>query len=114
MFEGATIDDLKKNGTWAKAIIVENEKHGTPLGATTENKETVASVFFEVEKGKRLQIAKHVDFLDIEGITRDNNVYYLNLAIIGEGKLYISDKILYKETIEQRLKTLTILVPIYQ
>lgn len=113
IFEGATIDDLKEHGTRVKSIIIESEEHGKPSITTTENKETLVDIFFEDEKGKRIQIAKHVDFVDLEGITRDNNIYYLNLAVMGEGKFYISDKILYTETTEERFKTLTILIPIY-
>ena len=101
IFEGATIDDLKEHGTSVKAITMESEEHIS------------INVFFEDEKGKRFQIAKQVDFVDIEGITRDNKIYDLNLAIIGEGKFYISDKVLYTETTEERFKTLTILIPIY-
>lgn len=113
LFEGATTDDLKERGTHAKAIIVESKEHGIPFTATTENKEISIDVFLEDEKGKRFQIAERVDFLDIEGITKDNDIYYLNLTMIEGGKLYISDKILYLETIEERFKTLTILIPIY-
>lgn len=114
MFEGATIDDLKERGTPVKAIIVESKERGTSPAATEENKEQLTNVFIENEKDRRFQIAENIDFIDIEGISRDNNIYYLNLAIIGDGKLYISDKILYTETTEERFKTLTILIPIYQ
>lgn len=100
MFEGTTIDDLKERGTHAKAIIAKNN-------------ETSIDIFYEDEKGEIHQIAERIDFLDIEGITKDNNIYYLNLTMIEDGKLYTSDKILYIETIEERFKTLTILVPIY-
>lgn len=113
LFEGATIDDLKERGTPVTAIIVDSKERGTPFTATTENKETSIDVFLEDEKGKRFQIAERVDFLDIEGITKNNDIYYLNLTMIEGGKLYISDKILYLETIEERFKTLTLLIPIY-
>jgi hypothetical protein len=113
IFEGATNDDLKERGIQVKAIIVESIERGTPFTATTENKEISSNVFLEDEKGKRFQIAERVDFLDIEGLTKNNDIYYLNLTMIEGGKLYISDKILYLETIEERFKTLTILIPIY-
>ena len=113
LFEGATIDDLKERGTHVKAIILESKERGTPLTAAIANKESLINVFFEDEEGKKFQMAEGIDFLDIEGITKDNDIYYLNLTMIEEGKLYISDNILYLETIEERFKTLTILIPIY-
>lgn len=112
VYEGATTDDLKEHGTPVTAIIVESKERGTPLVATVENKDKLIDVFLEDEEDhKRFQIAKGVDFVDIEGITKDNDIYHL--MMVGEGKLYIADNILYLETIEERFKTLTILIPIY-
>lgn len=112
VFEGITTEDLKERGIQATAIIVETKERGTPFVATVENKDQLINVFLENEKdNKRFQIAGNVDFVDIEGITKDNNIYHV--IMVGEGKLYIADNILYLETTEERFKTLTILIPIY-
>ncbi len=68
-------------------------------------------VFVEDNKESKLKIAQNVDFVDIEGLTKDNDIYYV--MMIGKGELHIADYILHKESVEQQLKTLTILVPLY-
>ena len=112
VFEGVTTEDLKERGIPVTTIIVESKERGVPFTATVENKEQLINVFLENEEdNRRFQIAENVDFVDIEGITNNNNIYHV--MMVGEGKLYIADNILYLETIEERFKTLTILIPIY-
>lgn len=112
VYEDATTDDLKERGTPVTAIIVKSKERGTPLASTKENKELFIDVFLENEEdNKTFQIAEGVDFVDIYGITKDDNTYYI--MMITEGKLYIADNIQYVETVEERFRTLTILIPIY-
>lgn len=99
VYENATTDDLKERGTSVTAIIMKKN-------------DQLIDIFFENEKENgRFQIAKNVDFVDIYGITKDNDIYYT--MMMGEGEIYIADNILYTESTEERFKTFTILIPIY-
>jgi hypothetical protein len=109
VYQGTTADDIKENGTYVTAIVV---KSRDPL---IEN--SLIDVFLETinkkdeKDNRRFQIAESVDFVDIEGITKNNYIYHI--MMVGEGELYIADRILYTESTEERFKTVTILIPIY-
>jgi hypothetical protein len=109
VYESATTDDLKENGTYTTAIVVKSRDPSIKNPLIDVFLETVHT---EDEKDNtRFQIAEVVDFVDIYGITKYNEKYYV--MTVGEGELYIADKILYMESIEERYRTLTILIPMY-
>jgi|SRR3972149_11041698 len=97
-YDGTTIDYLKEHGTMATSIII-------------EKKNFLVDVYIEDEQNNKKRIAQDVDFVNIEGITKDNDVYHITM--ISEGEIYIADDILYKESIEEQFKTLTLLIPIF-
>ena len=98
IYDGTTRDHLEKNGLLATSIIV-------------KKRDDVADIFLEDEKNNRKQIAEGIDFVDIEGITKDNKIYYI--TIIAEGEIYIADRVLYRESTEEEYRTVTMLIPIY-
>ena len=98
IYDGTTRDYLEKNGLATTSIIV-------------KKRDDVIDVFLEYEKNNRKQIAEGVDFTDIEGITKDNKIYYITMIV--EGELYIADRILYRESTEEEYRTVTLLIPIY-
>ena len=98
IYDGTTRDHLEKNGLLATSIIV-------------KKRDEVADIFLEDEKNNRKQIAEGIDFVDIEGITKDNKIYYI--TIIAEGEIYIADRVLYRESTEEEYRTVTMLIPIY-
>lgn len=101
VYKGTTIEYLKEHGVITTSIIIKKKDSDNDL----------IDIFLEDEKNNQTQIAEDVDFVDIEGITKDNNVYHI--AMIAEGELYIADYILYSESIEEQFRTLTLLIPIY-
>ncbi len=97
-YENITTDYLKEHGTMVSSIII-------------KKREDLLDVFLEDEGGEKTQIAKLVDFVSIEGITKDNKLYHI--MMVSEGEFYILDYILYKESVDEEFKTLALLIPIY-
>lgn len=98
-YKGTTTAFLQTHGTEVTSIIIDKKDN------------ELIDVFVEDSKESKMKIAQNVDFVDIEGLTKDNDVYYV--MMIENGELHIADYVLYKESVEQQFKTLTVLVPLY-
>lgn len=98
-YKGTTLVFLQTHGTEVTSIIIDKKDN------------ELIDVFIEDSKENKMKIAQSIDYVDIEGLTKDNDIYYV--MMIGKGELYIADYILYKESVEHDNRTLTILIPLY-